>query len=143
MRELKRCFVRWTPTPAYRRKMTGPVQPSIKALAAADALMHLSWHDSFGFAALEAMASGLPVVCTRYAGASEIIEDGTSGFLVEPDHDEEVLEAIRMLATTNVRSRMGVAAAAVGSLHGEATNFADVLRVLAAAHARSRGPIRV
>jgi glycosyltransferase involved in cell wall biosynthesis len=42
-------------------------------------------------AALEAMALGRPVLATRGTGFDELIEDGVSGFLVEPD-DADALE---------------------------------------------------
>jgi colanic acid/amylovoran biosynthesis glycosyltransferase len=46
----------------------------------------------------EAMALGLPVVGTRHAGISELIEDGVSGFLV-PERDEAALaDALQQLA---------------------------------------------
>ena len=89
----------------------GDVRPSLHAHAAADALLHLSWHDSFGFVSLEAMASGLPVVTTRYVGASELIVDGESGLLVDPARDDEIIEAIRRLADDGFRARLGSAAA--------------------------------
>jgi glycosyltransferase involved in cell wall biosynthesis len=39
--------------------------------------------DVFNFTCVEAMASGRPVICSRGAGASELIEDGVTGFLFE------------------------------------------------------------
>ncbi|MDQ3876161.1 MAG: glycosyltransferase family 4 protein [Actinomycetota bacterium] len=50
-----------------------------------------------GLAVLEAMASGTPVVCSRIGGLPEIVEDGVTGFLVEPgdvDHLRERLAAL-------------------------------------------------
>ena len=126
-----------------RVTMTGPVRPSVNALAAADALLHLSWHDSFGFVALEAMASGLPVVTTRHTGASEIIDEGTSGLLVDPGDHTAIIESIRRLSDPELRARIGAAAAEAGSGRNESANFQQVLRVLAAAHARNEGPIEV
>lgn len=120
----------------------GDVRPSLHAHAAADALLHLSWHDSFGFVSLEAMASGLPVVTTRYVGAAELIVDGESGLIVDPAKDEAIIAAIRRLADDGVRARMGSAAAIEGARHDEPKNFAQVHEVIRTAVARGAGPIR-
>lgn len=120
----------------------GDVRPSLHAHAAADALLHLSWHDSFGFVSLEAMASGLPVVTTRYVGAAELIVDGVSGLLVDPAKDDEIIAAIRRLADDGVRARMGAAAAIEGARHDEPKNFAQVHEVLRTAVGRGAGPVR-
>jgi len=50
--------------------------------------------DSFPRIVLEAMASGKPVVGTCYGGASEIIEDGVTGYVVNPFHIKEMAEKI-------------------------------------------------
>lgn len=113
-----------------RVTLAGPVRPSLHAIAAADALIHLSWHDSFGFAPLEAMACGLPVITTPYAGASELVEDGVSGLVVDPADDEDVARAIRSLRDWDVRDRIGRAAARVGAEHDEPSNFLRVLGVI-------------
>lgn len=121
-----------------RVTFAGPVRPSLHAIAAADALIHLSWHDSFGFAPLEGMACGLPVITTRYAGASELVEDGVSGLLVDPAVDDDVARAVRSLHDEGVRERLGRAAGAVGAEHDEPSNFLRVLGVIEHA-ARERG----
>lgn len=52
--------------------------------------------EAFGLTVLEAMVSGLPVFATQFGGPVEIIENGRSGFLINPTHPElltkEILE---------------------------------------------------
>ncbi len=50
--------------------------------------------EAFGLTVIEAMTSGLPTFATRYGGPLEIIEDGKSGFHIDPNHGEEAAEAI-------------------------------------------------
>lgn len=125
-----------------RVTLAGPVRPALHALAAADALLHLSWHDSFGFVALEAMACGLPVVTTPWVGAAELIDDGVSGLIVDPAGDREVVDAVARLGDDAVRARIGAAAAAAAARHGEPHNFRQVERVLRTARERGHGPVR-
>lgn len=40
--------------------------------------------DTFGFSALESMAVGTPVVATRQGALPEVIDDGITGFLLDP-----------------------------------------------------------
>jgi UDP-glucose:(heptosyl)LPS alpha-1,3-glucosyltransferase len=125
-----------------RVTFAGGVRPALHALAAADALLHLSWHDSFGFVTLEAMASGLPVVTTRWVGAAELIDDGVSGLLVDPAENGQVVEAIRALADEKRREALGARAAEVGARHDEPDNFRQVLDVLRTAVDRGYGTVR-
>ena len=45
--------------------------------------------------AAEAQACGAPVVAFRRGALPEVIEDGTTGFLVEPDDHQAAAEAVR------------------------------------------------
>ena len=55
------------------------------------------WVEAFGNGAIEALACGVPVVAYRRGGPVEIIEDGKTGFLVEPDSIEGLVTGIKNL----------------------------------------------
>ena len=52
--------------------------------SAADVFVMPSFYDTFGMVVSEAMASGLPAIVSVDTGASELIEHGVSGVLIEP-----------------------------------------------------------
>ena len=54
-------------------------------LSASDVFLLPSAQESFGLAALEAMACEVPVVASRVGGLPEVIEHGVTGFLHAPD----------------------------------------------------------
>ncbi|HZS20320.1 MAG TPA: glycosyltransferase family 4 protein [Pseudonocardiaceae bacterium] len=61
-----------------------------------------------GLTVLEAMASGTPVVCSRLGGLPEVVEDGTTGFLVTPGDVDELHDRIATLLTdAGLAARMG------------------------------------
>jgi len=69
-----------------------------KAYAAADAFLLPTPYDSFAMVAAEAMSCGLPVVVSREAGASELIENGTNGLLLnDVTNAEELASHMRSL----------------------------------------------
>jgi D-inositol-3-phosphate glycosyltransferase len=77
--------------------------------AAADVCVVPSLHESFGLVALEAMASGLPVIATRSGGMQMTVVNGVSGFLVDPGDPSEMAERLLTLwASPVVRHHMGV-----------------------------------
>jgi len=51
--------------------------------------------EAFGLTVIEAMASGLPTFATQYGGPLEIIENGVSGYHIDPNHG---LESARRIA---------------------------------------------
>jgi UDP-glucose:(heptosyl)LPS alpha-1,3-glucosyltransferase len=67
---------------------------------ASDLLVHPTFYDPFGLVCLEAMACGVPVITTRFAGAHELIETGEEGWVVDDPEDDLALEdALRSLMT--------------------------------------------
>lgn len=70
----------------------------IAMLKSAHVLVVPSSYEGFGIVYLEGMAFGLPAVGTTSGGASEIIEDGESGYLVPPDDVAALAERLSVLA---------------------------------------------
>ncbi len=67
--------------------------------------------ESFGMAAAEAMACGLPVVASRAGGLTEIVVDGENGVLVTPGDIAGACSAIeRDVADRSMARSMGQAA---------------------------------
>jgi len=77
-------------------------------LAAADLFLLPSQLESFGLAALEAMACEVPVIATNTGGVPEVIEHGVDGYLVEPgDVKEAARYAIELLSRADRGREMG------------------------------------
>jgi glycosyltransferase involved in cell wall biosynthesis len=69
-----------------------------------------SVEDGFGMVMGEAMASGLPVICTDHTGGTEIIENGKEGFIVPARDNNELAEKILLLHDDkDLRMAMGIA----------------------------------
>ena len=60
-------------------------------------LMTPRWVEAFGNVAIEALACGVPVISYRRGGPAEIIQDGKTGFLVDPDSVDGLVDAIARL----------------------------------------------
>ena len=84
-------------------------QPKIvDYLSASDVLLLPSEQESFGLAALEAMACEVPVVASRVGGVPEVVTDGETGFLSEVGDVEKMADdAVRLLVDADFRHEMG------------------------------------
>jgi glycosyltransferase involved in cell wall biosynthesis len=63
-------------------KFLGKIDAVAPLLAAADLYIFPSESESFGLSALEALASGVPVVAARVGGVPEVVRDGVTGALL-------------------------------------------------------------
>ena len=76
----------------------GEYTPVQELLSCADLFLLPSKSESFGLAALEAMACGSPVIASRAGGLPEVIIDGETGYLCEPgDIDDMGAAGVRVL----------------------------------------------
>ncbi|MCU0569464.1 MAG: glycosyltransferase family 4 protein [Oculatellaceae cyanobacterium Prado106] len=67
-------------------------------------LMTPKWVEAFGNVAIEALACGVPVIAYRRGGPMEIVTDGQTGWLVEPDDVEGLVRAIAQLQQIDRRA---------------------------------------
>ena len=80
-------------------------------LNCADVLLLPSDLESFGLAALEGMACGVPAVCSDVGGLPEVLRDGVEGYLVPPrDVKTMAARALDILTHPGRREQMGKAA---------------------------------
>lgn len=63
------------------------------AYFAADFLVHPTFYDPCSLVALEALACGLPVITSKYNGASELLSPPNDGLVIDDPHDAESLAA--------------------------------------------------
>jgi N-acetyl-alpha-D-glucosaminyl L-malate synthase BshA len=96
----------------------GAQEEVVRLLSIADLFVLPSAQESFGLAALEAMACEVPVVASRVGGLPEVIEHGVSGFLHPPEALDEMAESGVMLLTDPVRHH-AVAQAACARVRNE------------------------
>jgi glycosyltransferase involved in cell wall biosynthesis len=79
--------------------------------AALDALVLPSANEGTPVSAIEALATGRPVVATRVGGVPDVIREGEDGFLVEVGDVEALAERLARLASDpGLRARMGAGA---------------------------------
>jgi N-acetyl-alpha-D-glucosaminyl L-malate synthase BshA len=89
----------------------GAQEEVVPLLSIADLFLLPSAQESFGLAALEAMACEVPVIASRVGGLPEVIEHGTSGFLHPLDAiDEMTASAVELLTNPSLHKSVAQAA---------------------------------
>jgi len=88
--------------------------------------------EAFGIALVEASATGLPVVATTVGGVTDIVRDGETGLLVEPDDVDQLAAALQqLLENPDRRQQMGnLARAHVADAFDADKNAAMILQIL-------------
>ena len=81
-----------------------------RALASSDLLLNPSITEAFGNVTLEAMACALPVLAAESTGATNLVQNGVTGMLVDGTDPDEFAEALsRYARDPNLRQRHGEA----------------------------------
>lgn len=75
---------------------------------AADIFVFPSFHEGLPVSVLEAMAGGLPIICSAIRGNVDLVKDGENGFLFRPADFETLSQKIELLVKSKAdRERMG------------------------------------
>jgi L-malate glycosyltransferase len=94
-------------------RFVGKQEQMEEILAVADLFLLTSEYESFGLAALEAMAAGVPVISTNVGGLPEININGQTGYLDEVGDIEAMSRhAIEILQDDRVLNKFKIQAAA-------------------------------
>jgi len=111
-------------------EFTGERSDVETVLQGVDVLLVPSWEEPFGRTVIEGMATGIPVVSTDKGGPPEIIEDGVSGYLRDPDDISAWVTTVReALENRQLCERVGRSARA--TVEARFTRPVHVDRVLA------------
>ncbi len=91
-----------------RTVLTGLRRDVPELLAACDVFALSSLWEGLPRVLPQAMASGLPVVCTRADGSAEAVREGVEGFLTRPGQPPELGARLAdLMASADLRQRMG------------------------------------
>jgi glycosyltransferase involved in cell wall biosynthesis len=96
------------PVPGVRVHRAEPNSPLLRDLyARADVFVLPTRAEFFGIASVEALASGLPVIASDLGGARDIVDDGETGWLIQPTGESLAGALERALAQRAALPSMG------------------------------------
>ena len=108
----------------------GFVDETMPYYLAADILVHPTFYDACSLVVLEAWASGLPVITTRFNGAGELMTPGIHGFLMEdPSDAEELARRMKLFLNASIRLNLGEEARSLGSTCSTEKNFKAIEKI--------------
>ena len=108
---------------------------AIDLYVAADVYVSPTREDAFGLPVLEAMACGLPVITSAFAGVSQVITEGTDGFVLSDPRDSAALAKLmrRLYEQPDLRKDIGENAARTAQAYTWERNTAETWEFLMSA----------
>jgi UDP-glucose:(heptosyl)LPS alpha-1,3-glucosyltransferase len=101
-----------------------------EAYFAADFLVHPTFYDPCSLVVLEALACGLPVITTRYNGASELLTVPETGVVVQDPHNStELGDALRTMCNLDYRQHAARSAEAIAASWTFEHHYQQLLQV--------------
>jgi UDP-glucose:(heptosyl)LPS alpha-1,3-glucosyltransferase len=108
----------------------GPVKDIEQYYAASDVYVHPTFYDSFSLTVLEALASGLPVVTSRFAGAAALILTKEGGKVLDDPADiEDLADSIAYFFDEERRNKARVATRQWVEKYSPTHHIEDILRI--------------
>jgi UDP-glucose:(heptosyl)LPS alpha-1,3-glucosyltransferase len=122
---------------AERLLFPGAVPDVVPLYGAADVYVQPTWYDPCSLVVLEALAAGLPVITTCFNGASELMQDGREGYILEsPARTDYLADCMQRLLDADRRQPMRQAAREAVKDHSIQQNFKDMMAVFEKVKAR-------
>jgi UDP-glucose:(heptosyl)LPS alpha-1,3-glucosyltransferase len=117
----------------------GPVDDAAPYYAAADIYAQPTFYDPCSLVVLEALATGLPIITSRFNGAGELITPGREGYILQDPADTEEMEnCLHELLDPQKRYPMQDAARRLAIAHSLDRNCDEILAVYREHAQRSR-----
>jgi UDP-glucose:(heptosyl)LPS alpha-1,3-glucosyltransferase len=108
----------------------GRVDDPLPYYAAADFYVHPTYYDPCSLVVLEAAACGLPLITSRYNGASEMFNAGKDVLLIDdPADDRQLAAAMQTMLDDGARQRLGAAARRTILQHSFHRNVEQILDI--------------
>jgi UDP-glucose:(heptosyl)LPS alpha-1,3-glucosyltransferase len=124
---------------ADRVRFVGYCRDMRNCYFAADFFVHPTFYDPCSHVVLEAMACGLPVITTRYNGASELLHPPREGYVLDDPHDLEHLAwALTQMLDPSRRASCAQAARRTASQWTFENHYRQMLAVFAEAASRKQ-----
>ena len=87
--------------------------------------------EGFGLTPLEAMSCGVPVVATRVGAFEDLVVDGETGFLVQPENIDQLIEATdKLMSDATLRQSMAAASRHKVEQHHKIEHEADAINAV-------------
>lgn len=128
---------------ADRVSITGRVDSVHEYYALADAFVLPSVTEGLSLVLLESMAAGLPIVATDVAGTAEAVVDGETGYVVPPNDERALADALVRLGDDETRHRLADAGfdrvSDTFSVRTTIDSYLDIYRTVSPSHGGGRG----